>query len=68
MNIQSGNTFDPTGDILEIGLMAATSPDFPDRLIRALMAAADSAGAPDETVITERACHPDRVAIAEIDG
>jgi hypothetical protein len=48
MNIQSTNTFNPTSDILEIGLMAAASPEFADTIIRAMLAAAENSKAPIE--------------------
>lgn len=45
MNNPLGNSFDSTSDIGEIGLMAATSPDFAEAMLRALIAAADGANA-----------------------
>jgi hypothetical protein len=41
MNIQSASSFDSTSDFLEIGLMAAASPEFADKMIRALLAAGE---------------------------
>ena len=58
MNTEFENNFDPSGDILEFGLMATASPDFADRLIRALRAEADSSGADDESVFAEHGCQP----------
>jgi hypothetical protein len=48
MNISSANTFDPTGELCEIGLMAAASPEFTDQMIRALLAAGESFKATSE--------------------
>jgi hypothetical protein len=39
MSTQSVNTFDPTSDIYEVGLIAAASPDLAAAMLRALLAA-----------------------------
>lgn len=43
MNIQLGNSFDPTSDFYEIGLIAASSPELAEKyaetMLRALLAA-----------------------------
>jgi hypothetical protein len=45
MNIQLGNSFDPTSDFYEIGLIAATSPELAEKyaetMLRALLAAGE---------------------------
>lgn len=41
MNTLSGNTFDSTGDIYEIGLIAAASPEFAEAMIRTLLGAGE---------------------------
>jgi 2-hydroxychromene-2-carboxylate isomerase len=50
MNIQLGNSFDPTSDFYEIGLIAATSPELAEKyaetMLRALLAAAEGFNAP----------------------
>jgi 2-hydroxychromene-2-carboxylate isomerase len=50
MNTQLGNSFDPTGDFYEIGLIAATSPELAEKyaetMLRALLAAAEGFKAP----------------------
>jgi hypothetical protein len=48
MDNQIATTFDPTSDIVEIGLMAAASPEFIDAFVRALLAAGRDAGAASE--------------------
>ena len=48
MNISSANTFDPTSELCEIGLVAAASPEFADLMIGALLAAFESVKAPSE--------------------
>ena len=45
MNEPTANSFDLTGDLHEIGLMAAASPDFIDAMVRALLAAGEEAAA-----------------------
>jgi hypothetical protein len=42
MSIQPAATFDSNSDLFEIGLMAATSPEFAEAMIRALLAAAEN--------------------------
>jgi hypothetical protein len=49
MNIQSANTFDPSNEILDIGVLAAASPEFADKMILALLAGAKDCNAPVET-------------------
>jgi len=47
MNTFNGNTWDSTSDIYQLGLMAATSPDFADTMIRMLLQAeTDGAASP----------------------
>jgi hypothetical protein len=41
MNTQPASSFDSTSDVYEIGLMAAASPEFAEKLMRALLAAAE---------------------------
>jgi hypothetical protein len=48
MNIPSANGFDFTGDLYDIGVMAAASPEFADQMIRALLAAGESFEPPSE--------------------
>lgn len=43
MNTLSGSTFDSISDLYEIGLVAAASPEFAERMIRALIAAGEDA-------------------------
>jgi hypothetical protein len=49
MNIPSANTFDPTNDLYEIGLMAAASPENVDELIRTLLASGTNSEALDDS-------------------
>jgi hypothetical protein len=46
MNNRSTNTFDSTSDIFEIGLMAAASPEFAERMVQSLLAAAKDSKTP----------------------
>jgi hypothetical protein len=46
MNTFNGNTWDSTSDIHQLGLMAATSPDFAETMIRILLQADAAAGEP----------------------
>ena len=48
MNDRTANNFDATGDMYEIGLMAAASPEFMEALLRALLASGPDVGAADE--------------------
>jgi hypothetical protein len=49
MNTSNGNTWDPTSDIYQLGLMAATSPDFAEAMIQRLLEAAAASGSPAVT-------------------
>lgn len=51
MNTFNGNTWDSTSDIYQLGLMAATSPDFAEAMIRMLLQADAAGGMP--TTVTE---------------
>jgi hypothetical protein len=42
----SMNTWDSTGDVFELGLMAATSPDFAEAMLRRLLQADAAGGVP----------------------
>jgi len=47
MNTFNGTTWDSASDIYQLGLMAATSPDFADTMIRMLLQAeTDGAASP----------------------
>jgi hypothetical protein len=46
MNTFNGNTWDSTSDIYQLGLMAATSPNFAEAMIRMLLQADAACGTP----------------------
>jgi hypothetical protein len=55
MDNRTGNTFDPIGDVYEIGLMAAASPAFVESLVRAMLEARQDAVAASEPCDTATA-------------
>jgi hypothetical protein len=48
MNIPSPDTFDLTSEFYEIGLIAAASPEFADKMVRALLVAGENSKAPGD--------------------
>jgi hypothetical protein len=45
MNAEFGNTMNMSNDMYEIGLIAAASPDFAEKLLRAMLAAGETGNA-----------------------